>query len=63
LAKHYGLLPSEVSSRATTFDLMVYDVSMTWERYQQDKAEGKNTMPKLSEEELLKLIRKPQDGG
>jgi hypothetical protein len=63
LAKHYGLLPSEVSSRATTFDLMVYDVSMTWEQHQQDKAEGKNTMPKLSEDELLKLVRKPQDGG
>jgi hypothetical protein len=58
LAKHYGLLPSEVSSRATTFDLMVYDVSMTWERHQQDKADGKNTMPQLSEEELLKLVRK-----
>jgi hypothetical protein len=31
---------------------------MTWERHQQDKADGKNTMPQLSEEELLKLVRK-----
>jgi hypothetical protein len=62
LAKHYGLLPSDVAARATTFDLMVYDVSMTWEQHQQDKAEGKSPMPQLSEEELLKLVRKPQSG-
>jgi len=41
---------------------MVYDVSMTWEKYQQDKADGKTTMPELSEEELLKLVRKPANG-
>jgi hypothetical protein len=63
LAKHYGVLPSEVLSRATTFDLMVFDVSQTWERHLQDKAAGVDSAPDLSQDELLKLIRKPQNGG
>lgn len=33
LAKTYGLLPSEVSARATAFDIMVTDVYLTWENH------------------------------
>jgi len=36
IAKTYGLLPSEVLARATTFDLMITDVYSTWEHHQQN---------------------------
>jgi hypothetical protein len=36
IAKTYGLLPSEVLARATTFDLMITDVYSTWENHQQN---------------------------
>lgn len=55
LAKYYGLLPSEVLERATTYDLMVYDIMMTWEKDRQDKASGRT--PELSQEELMKILK------
>jgi hypothetical protein len=41
LAKTYGLMPSEVLERGTTFDLYVLDVSTRHTKYQQDVAQGK----------------------
>ena len=41
MAKEYGVLPHVIRDTATTYDLMVYDVAQTWERYQYDKANGK----------------------
>lgn len=43
MAKEYGILPHVIRDTATTYDLMVYDVAQTWERYQYDKANGKTT--------------------
>jgi hypothetical protein len=42
LAKTYGLMPSEIMSRATTFDLYVLDVSTRHSKYQQDVAQGRS---------------------
>ena len=36
IAKTYGLLPSEVAAKATTYDLMITDVYQAWEQYQQN---------------------------
>src|SRR5512137_538341 len=41
LAKEYGILPHVIRDTATTYDLMIYDVVQTWERYQYAKASGK----------------------
>jgi hypothetical protein len=30
----YNKLPSEIIKKATTFDLMVYDVMLAWEQYE-----------------------------
>ena len=54
----YGQLPSQVQANATTFDIMVYDVMMSWEEYQQNKAEGKNPAPELSQEQMLAAIER-----
>lgn len=63
LAFRYGLLPSEVLARATTFDLTVLDVSARWERYQFEKQNGKlkTEVPDLSEQEMLDMIRKVKE--
>lgn len=53
LAKTYGVLPSEVLSRATTFDIMVTDILMTWERYQQNPAQAEN----YQTDDLLNILK------
>jgi hypothetical protein len=45
LAKTYGLLPSEVVARATTFDMMVTDVCATWEQFKNDPKASDNFDP------------------
>lgn len=56
MAKHYGVLPSDVINRATTFDLQVYDVGLTWEQHQRDEVNG--VAPQYSQEQLLEIIGK-----
>jgi len=56
MAKYYGVLPSVIASQASTFDLMVYDVSLSWEQYQHDRASGNNPIPELSQDELMKIF-------
>ena len=58
IAKQYGLLPSMVRDLGNTYDLMIYDVMMSWEQYQQDKAEGKKSTPQLSEEQMMAALER-----
>ena len=58
IAKQYGILPSQVREFATTYDLMIYDVMMSWEQYQQEKAEGKTPTPKLSQDQMIAMMDK-----
>lgn len=58
IAKQYGVLPSMVREYGNTYDLMIYDVMMSWEQYQQDKAEGKKSTPQLSEEQMMAAIER-----
>jgi len=59
LAKTYGLLPSEVLARGTTFDLMVMDVCATWERHQQNP----NDIGQFRQEDLQDILEKTKNGG
>jgi len=43
MAKEWGILPHVIRDTATTYDLMVFDVINTWEKYQIDKATGKSS--------------------
>lgn len=64
IGKRYSLLPSEVMSKASTFDLVVLDAAIGFEVYLQDKAEGKKETPKLSLDEMTKMMErtKQKDG-
>jgi len=54
----YGQLPSYIQANATTFDIMVYDVMMSWEEHQRNQAEGKLETPKLSQEQMMAMLEK-----
>ena len=41
MAEKFGMLPSEVAERATTYDIMINDVLAAYDNYQQQKANGK----------------------
>jgi len=61
MAKEYGMLPSEIANRATTYDLMVTDVLATYEHYQHLKSQGKLIDPsvyKFTDEELKTMLDK-----
>lgn len=58
MAKAYHKLPSEVLANGTIFDLMVYDVMMTWEQEQYDKANGVKKIPELTQEQMLKMVER-----
>tara|TARA_R110000822_G_scaffold191405_2_gene330091 strand:+ start:445 stop:666 length:222 start_codon:yes stop_codon:yes gene_type:complete len=42
LAKRYGVLPSHLMAQGDTFDLMVMDVAISWERHCHNKQNGKS---------------------
>ena len=60
LGKRYGMLPSEVMSRSTTFDLYVMDAAMSFENFHHKKAmnNGKDPIPDYSEDELQEIMNK-----
>jgi hypothetical protein len=47
----YGLLPSEVLAKATTLDLQVLDIALSYEHYRDQKAQGK--IPEYKTDDLL----------
>jgi len=54
LGERYGLLPSEVLKRATTLDIMVLDVSLSFEKYRSDRAQG--ITPEYRQEDLKNIL-------
>ena len=64
MAKEYGMLPSMVEQQASTFDIMVTDMLATYEKYQQQKANGKidPSIYGFSQDELKSMMEKSQNG-
>lgn len=59
IAKEYGQLPHVIRDTATTYDLMIYDVARTWEKYHHDRANGKTmTEPNLEEMQAMMAAAK-----
>ena len=54
MGKRYGLLPSEVIKKATTFDLVIMDISMTLENHANEQSKP-GYVPDVPVEELLKI--------
>jgi hypothetical protein len=48
------MLPSKVISEASTFDLVIMDMAMTYERHAQE-ATKPGYVPEVSVEELMKI--------
>lgn len=58
LAKMYGQLPSVVKANATTYDLMVANVTTSWENQKIDELNGKpKPPPKMSREQMEEMIK------
>jgi hypothetical protein len=60
MAERYGLLPSEVISRATTFDIFVADTAIGYRNFLHDKAQGRAHVYKpesYSQDELMSILR------
>lgn len=60
MADRYKILPSEIMTRATTFDIYVMDAALSYKNYQQKKQEGK-LAENLSTDELQEIMRKARD--
>lgn len=54
MGQRYGMLPSKIMQEASTFDLVVMDAAMSFERHQQETSQP-GYVPDLSVEELLKI--------
>jgi len=40
---------------------MVYDVMMSWQEHQRNQAEGKLDTPKLTQEQMMAMMKKVKD--
>jgi hypothetical protein len=59
MAERYGMLPSEVMSKANTFDIFVADTAIGYRNYLHDKANGKNTAynpTDYTQDDLLNIL-------
>ena len=56
MGKRYGTLPSVLLNKADSFDLMVFDVAVTWEKYQHNKANKKVDQSMYDQQELQNLM-------
>lgn len=61
MAKRYSLLPSEILTRASTFDLVIMDAALGHENYQRDIAEGKKPVPNMDQKSMLDMISKARN--
>lgn len=52
----YGQLPSHVKANATTYDIMVMDTMLSWEKQEVDKANGVKPAPELSQADLKAML-------
>ena len=57
VAERYGMLPSEVITRATTFDVFIADTAIGYRNLVQERAMngGKDVLPEFTEQELLDI--------
>lgn len=57
MAKAYGLLPSQVRNKATTYDIKVTEALVAWEnKLHEEATTGKPAVPKLSQDQMMAMI-------
>lgn len=55
IGQRYGLLPSEVLSRASTLDIIAMDVSISYERMKNSRSQGQ--VPEMRQEDMLAALK------
>lgn len=57
VAERYGMLPSEVITKANTFDVFIADTAIGYRNLIQERAMngGKDVIPELTEQELMDI--------
>jgi hypothetical protein len=59
MAKAYGLLPSQVKEKATTYDIKVTETLVAWEHKMHTEAStGRPVAPKLTQEKMMAMMDK-----
>lgn len=60
LSERYGILPSEVMSRATTFDVFIADTAIGYRNLVQERATNgdKAPVPEYKQSDLQKMLEK-----
>jgi len=59
MAERYGMLPSEVMGRATTFDLFICDTAIGYRNMITERAQGRTpTAPQMSLDELMEYHKR-----
>jgi hypothetical protein len=58
LAKAYGQLPSYVRDNATTYDVMVMDMMLSWEEQARNETSGIKSVPELTQEEMQAMLKR-----
>ena len=63
LSERYGILPSEVMTRANTFDVFIADTAIGYRNALQEQAMNgdKKTPPKLSQEAMMAAMERVRD--
>ena len=59
MAQRYGKLPSQIMQDASTFDLVIMDMALTYEQYQRDRQDP-NYVPEVDVETLMKIRERNQ---
>ena len=57
IAERYGLLPSEVLTRANTFDVFIVDAAVGYRNTLQERAMNPDKPPDYKQEELLEILK------
>ena len=60
LSERYGILPSEVMTRANTFDVFIADTAIGYRNVMQERAMNgdKKPTPKLSEKDMMAALER-----
>lgn len=58
MAERYGVLPTDIMDRATTFDLFVFDRVVGYKNAEMLKEQGKPNPQQVKEESLLAAIER-----
>lgn len=57
MAQRYSVLPSRLLCDADSFDIMVYDVAISYEKMIRDRQEGKVDQKMYSQDELVERFK------